>query len=446
MAKIDLVMPKMGESIMEATILKWVKNVGDTVTEDETILEIATDKVDSEIPSPVDGKIVEVLFNEDDVVEVGKVIARISTDASAEVTEVVETPKPQAAEKVSVQTEASKPAAMPTQTAQVVAPSSSNGTTTRFYSPLVKSIAKQENIGTAELESIQGSGSGGRVTKKDIMHYIKNRTAPSTNGNGTSTTTSASTTAISNGKSATSHPSSQGANVEIVEMDRMRKMIADHMVMSKHTSPHVTSFVEADVTNIVNWRNSIKKDFQQKYGEKITYTPIFMEAVVKALRDYPMVNVSVDGNNIIVKKDLNIGMATALPTGNLIVPVIKNADYLSLQGLTKSVNDLATRARNNKLKPEDIQGGTFTVTNVGTFGNVMGTPIINQPQAAILAVGAIRKKPAVLETEHGDVIAIRQMMFLSLSYDHRVVDGFLGGSFLRKVADYLEAWDSNREI
>lgn len=446
MAKIDLVMPKMGESIMEATILKWVKNVGDTVTEDETILEIATDKVDSEIPSPVDGKIVEVLFNEDDVVEIGKVIARISTDASAEVTEQVETPMPQAAEKVSVKAEAPKPAAMPTQTTQVMAPSSSNGTTTRFYSPLVKSIAKQENIGTSELESIQGSGNGGRVTKKDIMHYIKNRTAPYSNGHSTNAKTSAPAAAMSNGKPTASSPTAYGDNVEIVEMDRMRKMIADHMVMSKHTSPHVTSFVEADVTNIVNWRNGIKKDFQQKYGEKITYTPIFMEAVVKALRDYPMVNVSVEGNNIIVKKDLNIGMATALPTGNLIVPVIKNADYLSLQGLTKSVNDLATRARNNKLKPEDIQGGTFTVTNVGTFGNVMGTPIINQPQAAILAVGAIRKKPAVLETEHGDVIAIRQMMFLSLSYDHRVVDGFLGGSFLRKVADYLEAWDSNREI
>lgn len=443
MAKIDLIMPKMGESIMEATILKWVKNVGDTVTEDETILEIATDKVDSEIPSPVDGKIIEVLYKEDDVVEVGKVIARISTDASAAVTETIEEKAPQAAKNTPpVATKADIKAPQP-QVATAVMPMSSNGTKKRFYSPLVKSIAKQENIGSAELDAIAGTGAAGRVTKSDILNYIKTRNVPSTNGtNGVSQISSHAAAPTPKPTVVKDH----GDNVEIVEMDRMRKMIADHMVMSKHTSPHVTSFVEADVTNIVNWRNRIKNDFQNKYGEKITYTPIFIEAVVKALRDFPLVNVSVDGNNIIVKKDLNIGMATALPSGNLIVPVIKNADYLNLPGLTKSVNDLANRARNNKLKPEDIQGGTFTVTNVGTFGNVMGTPIINQPQAAILAVGAIRKKPAVLETEDGDVIAIRQMMFLSLSYDHRVVDGFLGGSFLKKIATYLEAFDGKREI
>ncbi len=443
MAKIDLVMPKMGESIMEATILKWVKNVGDTVTEDETILEIATDKVDSEIPSPVDGKIIEVLYKEDDIVEVGKVIARISTDADASVSEdiVVEAPQPaKSAEPVAT----SVPVKAPQQkVAKVSVPSSSNGSTTRFYSPLVKSIAKQENIGTAELEAIKGSGASGRVTKSDILNYFKNRTAPSTNGH-TNGVVHATTSSVAPAKPTVVQD--HGSNVEIVEMDRMRKMIADHMVMSKHTSPHVTSFVEADVTKIVNWRNNVKNKFQDKYGEKITYTPIFIEAVTKALRDFPLVNVSVDGKNIIIKKDLNIGMATALPSGNLIVPVIKNADYLNLPGLTKSVNDLANRARNNKLKPEDIQDGTFTVTNVGTFGNVMGTPIINQPQAAILAIGAIRKKPAVIETEDGDVIAIRQMMFLSLSYDHRVVDGFLGGSFLKKIADYLESFDNKREI
>jgi len=450
MAKIDLVMPKMGESIMEATILKWVKNVGDKVSEDETILEIATDKVDSEIPAPTDGTIIEILYKEDDVVEVGKVIARISTSADVSVDAPDTAPvvdkeeKPMPAAKVSVEKVAQQPVSAIAVTTSSSSTSNGNGAkSTRFYSPLVKSIAKQENISMTELEQIQGTGSNGRVTKKDIMSYVRNRTVPTSNGNQTSAIV---TPVSNNGSAQKATPISTSGNVEIVEMDRMRKMIADHMVMSKHTSPHVTSFVEADVTNIVNWRTKIKGQFQEKYGEKITYTPIFMEAVVKALRDYPMVNVSVDGSNIIVKKDLNIGMATALPSGNLIVPVIKNADYLNLPGLTKTVNDLAKRARENKLKPVDIQDGTFTVTNVGTFGNVMGTPIINQPQAAILAVGAIRKKPAVLETKDGDVIAIRQMMFLSLSYDHRVVDGFLGGSFLRKIADYLEAFDSEREL
>jgi len=448
MAKVELIMPKMGESITEATILKWVKSVGDTVELDETILEIATDKVDSDIPSPVAGKIVSVMFQEDDVVEVGTAIAIIATEgeevaASPAVAEKAETPKaqepkPAAAPEVPFTPEVPAPAALKQE--------SSNPD--RFYSPLVKNIAKQENISIAELDGIAGSGAKGRVTKRDILSYIKNRSSAASEATAkTSTAAPAtkSTSAQSNIKSSSASTQSSG-NHEIVEMDRMRKLIADHMVMSKHTSPHVTSFVEADVTDIVNWRNNIKGEFQTKHGEKITFTPIFMEAVAKAINDFPGVNVSVDGSNIIMKKDINVGMAAALPSGNLIVPVIKNADQLNLVGLTKQVNDLALRARANKLKPDDIQGGTFTLTNVGTFGNVMGTPIINQPQVAIMAVGAIKKKPAVLETEHGDVIAIRHMMFLSLSYDHRVVDGFLGGSFLRRVADYLESFDTSRTI
>lgn len=454
MAKVELIMPKMGESIMEATILKWVKNVGDTVEMDETILEIATDKVDSEIPSPVEGKIIEVLFDEDTVVEVGKVIAIIATEgeepaASPSVAEKAETPKAEApaAAKESVKEEVPYvPEAVPATATGGARSSDSN----RFYSPLVKNIAKQENISTAELDTIPGSGSNGRVTKRDILNYISQGKPAQSNGTAAKTVAApAAKPASSNGTStatSSSAATTASGNTEIVEMDRMRKIIADHMVMSKHTSPHVTSFVEADVTNIVNWRNSVKGDFQKKHGEKITFTPIFMEAIAKAVRDFPMINISVDGSNIIVKKDINLGMAAALPTGNLIVPVIKNADQLNLVGLTKKVNDLASRARANKLKPDDIQGGTFTLTNVGTFGNVMGTPIINQPQVAIMAVGAIKKKPAVLETEHGDVIAIRQMMFLSLSYDHRVVDGFLGGSFLRRVADYLEGFDTQQVI
>lgn len=443
MAQVELIMPKMGESIIEATILKWVKNVGDTVEVDETILEIATDKVDSEVPSPVSGTIAQILYNENDVVEIGKAIAIIATEGE----EVSAAPVP-SSEKAPVpngthvkETVAAPSAPAHEQLATAVMSksnpvTSSNGA--RFYSPLVKNIAKKENISIQELEAIPGTGKNGRLTKKDMLAYLSNRGATVA-----APVNVAAATPVA--KSASTATSISG-NVEIVEMDRMRKLIADHMVMSKHTSPHVTSFIEVDVTNIVNWRNSIKKEFQQKYGEKITYTPIFVEAVTKALRDFPMVNVSVDGTNIIVKKDINIGMATALPSGNLIVPVIKGADQLNLMGLTKSVNDLANRARNNKLKPEEIQDGTFTLTNVGTFGNVMGTPIINQPQVAIMAVGAIRKKPAVVETEYGDLIAVRQMMFLSLSYDHRVVDGFLGGSFLRRVGDYLEAFDHKQTI
>ncbi len=440
MAQVELIMPKMGESIMEATILKWVKQVGDTVETDETILEIATDKVDSEVPSPVSGTIAEIRFQENDTVEIGKVIAIIATEGET----VSTTPSPAVAENNSVNgshpvTPTPEPT-LATANVSAAAPVVTTASSNRFYSPLVKNIAKAENIGLQELEQIPGTGKDGRVTKKDILQYLSNRsTAPAS---------APAVTATAPPKTASSAApvTSVSGNDEIVEMDRMRRLIADHMVMSKHTSPHVTSFVEVDVTNIVNWRNRIKQDFQKKYGEKITFTPIFMEAVAKAIRDFPMINVSVDGTNIIVKKNVNIGMATALPSGNLIVPVIKNADRMNLLGLTGAVNDLASRARANKLKPDEVQGGTFTLTNVGTFGNVMGTPIINQPQVAIMAVGAIRKKPAVVETEYGDLIAVRQMMFLSMSYDHRVVDGFLGGSFLRRVGDYLEAFDDKQTI
>ena len=443
MAQVELIMPKMGESIMEATILKWTKKVGDTVELDETVLEIATDKVDSEVPSPVAGVLSEILFQEDDVVDVGKAIAIIATEGEAVSPKpspaVKEAPAAAAASSNGHSNGSPKPVeAAPSPSTQNIPATSGSG---RFYSPLVRNIAKQEGINLNELEQLAGSGREGRVTKKDILAYVENRGAPSPQS------------PVSSPQSPVPSPQSRRAsvsvsgNVEIVEMDRMRKLIADHMVMSKRTSPHVTSYVEVDVTDIVNWRNKNKVAFQEKYGEKITYTPIFIEAVAKAIGDFPMVNVSVnEKNQILVKKDVNIGMATALPSGNLIVPVIKAADQLNLVGLAKQVNDLANRARANKLKPEDIQDGTFTLTNVGTFGNVMGTPIINQPQVAIMAVGAIRKKPAVVETEYGDLIAIRQMMFLSMSYDHRVVDGFLGGSFLRRAGDYLEAFDVARGI
>lgn len=447
MAKVELIMPKMGESIMEATILKWNKNVGDAIELDETILEIATDKVDSEIPSPVAGVLSEILFQVDDVVPIGTVIAYIATEGE----EVSPAASPAVKEEKTVPVESTpavaetpaSPAPIPATTSSVRKDSSSKSG--RFYSPLVKKIASEENIVMDELESIQGSGANGRVTKKDILAYVNNRSAAPTAQTVSAPPTAQATAskASSNGAASSASPS---GNVEIIEMDRMRKLIADHMVKSKHTSPHVTSFVEADVTDIVNWRNSIKGEFQKTHGEKITFTPIFIDAVVKAIKDFPLINVSVDGDQIIVKKDINIGMAAALPSGNLIVPVIKKADMLNMVGLTKSVNDLAYRARQNKLSPDEIQGGTFTLTNVGTFGNVMGTPIINQPQVAILAVGAIRKKPAVVETEYGDVIAVRHMMFLSLSYDHRVVDGFLGGSFLRRVADYLEQFDKDLKV
>lgn len=444
MAKIELVMPKMGESIMEATILKWVKQVGDTVEEDDTILEIATDKVDSEVPSPTNGVITEILFSEDDVVAVGEVIAIISTEGeepAVAATPSVATPTP-APQPTSNGQVTSAPAAAPQPAAVAAVQSSSD----RFYSPLVKNIAKEESISQGELDTIAGTGKDGRVTKNDILAYVANR--------GTAPAPAAAPQPAAAPKKLDVPPSMANApqggaisdDVEIIEMDRMRKLIADHMVRSKHTSPHVTSFVEADVTDIVNWRNSVKKDFQKKYGEKITFTPIIMEAVAKAILDFPLINVSVEGNQIHRKKSINLGMAAALPSGNLIVPVIKNAENLSLLGMTRAVNDLANRARANKLTPDEIQGGTFTVTNVGTFGNVMGTPIINQPQVAIMAAGAIRKMPSVVETEYGDLIAVRHKMFISLSYDHRVVDGMLGGSFLRRIADYLEDFDKNRTI
>ncbi|MEM6724519.1 MAG: dihydrolipoamide acetyltransferase family protein [Bacteroidota bacterium] len=442
MALVDLVMPKMGESIMEATILKWEKQVGDTVEIDEDILLIATDKVDTEVPSPVEGVIQEILYQENDVVAVGEVIARIATEGeTVNASPAVETPSNPESQPELVEA--------PAVTEHVAAVELVNekldtSSSERFYSPLVKSIAEKENIGLQELETIHGTGAGGRVTKKDILSYLDNRTAPKTQQPATKPQPQAAAP-----QQVIRHQAPKvniTGEVEIIEMDRMRKLIADHMVMSKQVSPHVTSYVEADVTNLVNWRNKHKKPFQERYGERLTFTPLFIEAVVKGIKDFPMINVSVDGDKIILKKYINIGMAAALPSGNLIVPVIKNADFMNLAGLTKSVNDLAGRARSNKLKPDEIQDGTFTLTNVGTFGNLSGTPIINQPQVAIMSTGVIRKKPAVLETEHGDVIAIRHMMMISLSYDHRVVDGFLGGSYLRRVADYLEQFDVDREI
>lgn len=427
MARVELVMPKMGESIMEATILKWRKQPGESVALDEPVLDIATDKVDSEVPSPVAGVLVEILFKENDVVPINTPIAVLETDQGAS-----HTAPPTIGE--------SSPTAAATAPVEPTVPYvpqslSKKGESGRFYSPLVRTIAREERIGMAELEQVPGTGADGRVTKKDMMEYLAKRIQPAP-------VTASTTPAPASAPAA----SSLSGNVEIIEMDRMRKIIAENMVASKRISPHVTSFVEVDVTNIVVWRNHIKDAFKKQYGENITFTPIFIEAIVRAIRDYPMINISVDDTRIIVKKDINIGMAAALPSGNLIVPVIKNADHLNLVGLTKLVNDLAGRARKNALKPDEIHGGTFTLTNVGTFGNVMGTPIIPQPQVAIMATGAIRKKPAVLETKDGDVIAIRHMMFLSMSYDHRVVDGMLGGSFLRRVADYLEQFDSSRAV
>ncbi|TAE86145.1 MAG: 2-oxo acid dehydrogenase subunit E2 [Bacteroidetes bacterium] len=446
MSEFQLVMPKMGESIAEATIIRWVKNEGDTIAADETVLEIATDKVDSEVPSPKGGKLVKLLFKEGDVVPVGATIAIIALEGGSASAPAPSAPAPEIKTAV-VEAEKTVAAAI-TATAK---PATNGGA--RFYSPLVLNIAKEENISMAELEQVEGTGSEGRVTKRDILAYVQQK------GNQVNTPTPVATSVAAEVKTtpastpATSPaPSHQAPKValmpgdEIIEMDRMRKLIADHMVMSKHVSPHVTSFVEADVTNMVKWRDKAKKVYEKREGEKITFTPMFVECVVKAIKDYPMINVAVDGQNIVKRKSINVGMAAALPSGNLIVPVIKNADNMNLIGLTKTVNDLANRARSNKLAPDEIQGGTFTLTNVGGFGNVMGTPIINQPQVAIMATGTIKKKPAVIETEMGDVIAIRHIMFLSLSYDHRVVDGSLGGSFLRKVADYMENWDINREI
>ena len=432
MAQVELIMPKMGESVAEATVIKWLKNVGETVEMDESVLEIATDKVDSEVPSAIEGVLIKQLFNENDVVLVGQAVAIIETNgltSDSPVPEVnIEAPK-----EVAIAEEILEKAIETTSS-----PKSSDSN--KFFSPLVRSIAQEEGIDILELETIPGTGKDGRVTKKDILAYLSKRSSASAPK--TIKPENSSETKVQ--FSAPSVPTMEGD--EIIEMDRMRKMIANHMVMSKHVSPHVTSFVEADVTNIVNWRNKIKNEFFKREGEKITFTPIFVNAVVKAIKDFPMINVAVDGTNIIKRKHINVGMAAALPSGNLIVPVIKDADQKSMIGLTKAVNDLARRARANELKPDEISGGTFTLTNVGGFGNVMGTPIINQPQVAIMAVGAIIKKPAVIETDMGDVIAIRHKMFCSLSYDHRVVDGSLGGMFLRKFADYLEAFDPNLDL
>ena len=478
MAKYQLLLPKMGESVAEATVIKWMKNPGDYIEADEVVMEIATDKVDSEVPSPVAGNLVEQLFNENDVVQVGSVIAIIETDAEETVTNTPVTPEPVTEhEQPQQQTEepANKPVEAPitaipgTEMLGKPAPTLNEGMKfeNRFYSPLVRNIAAQEGINNDELDRITGTGAEGRLTKDDLLDYIQKRGSKIV----ASQTYAAPTpqpakpaepvkqTPVQESpkqEPAAQQPvpeapkakptSSVSGGDEIIEMDRMRRLIADHMVMSKQTSPHVSSFVEADVTNLVLWREKIKSSFEKREGEKITFTPIFIEAVVKAIKDLPMINVSVNGTQIIKKKDINISMATALPSGNLIVPVIKKADELNLLGITKAVNDLANRARNNKLQPDDVKNGTFTITNIGSFGNVMGTPIINQPQVAILAVGAIKKKPAVIETPQGDTIGIRHMMFLSLSYDHRVVDGALGGTFVKKVADYLENWDVNRTV
>ncbi len=452
MAQYELIMPKMGESVAEATITNWLKNEGDTIDSDESVLEIATDKVDSEVPSPVAGILVKKLFNENDVVLVGQAIAIINTGGDDAVApSAASAPAPQPAHVAAVENTVLAAAV----TADIVADAPTETFSDRFYSPLVMSIAKAEKIGQAELDTIAGTGKDGRLTKSDILSYVENRknatvavAAPSAPAPVAAAPvpiiTQATPAASAPVKAAPSIPVYPGD--EIIEMDRMRKIIAENMVMSKHTAPHVTSFVEADVTNIVRWREKIKSSFEKREGEKITFTPIFIEAIVKAIKDFPMINISLDGDKIIKRKSINIGMAAALPSGNLIVPVIKNADMLNLVGITKAVNDLAARARANKLKPDEISGGTYTITNVGSFGNVLGTPIIPQPQVAIMATGAIVKKPAVIETEEGDVIAIRHKMFLSHSYDHRVVDGALGGMFVRRVADYLEQWDVKREI
>ena len=445
MATVEMVMPKMGESVMEGTVLAWLKNVGETIEEDESILEVATDKVDTEIPATHAGVLKEVLAQEGDVVEVGKPIAIIETegDATGNTPAPAETPK---AEDPVEKAEEILESAISTASA-------SNGTAVprtsdsgKFFSPLVRSIAKEEGVSVAELESIAGSGKEGRVTKNDILDYVKTRKSGGVPAPAAPSAPAPSQAPVMQSASHQPMPVAVDGGDEIIEMDRMRKMIAERMVASKHISPHVTSFVEADVSRVVAWRNKVKNEFLSREGEKLTFTPILIEAIVQAIKDFPLINVQVDGNNIVKKRAINIGMATALPTGNLIVPVIHNADELSLVGITKKVNDLARRARENKLKPDELQGGTYTVSNVGSFGNVMGTPIIMQPQVAIMALGAIQKKPSVVETPEGDMIGIRSKMFLSHSYDHRVVDGALGGMFVRKVADYLEAYDINRGI
>lgn len=433
MARFELKLPKMGESVAEATITNWLKQVGDKIEADEAVLEIATDKVDSEVPSEVSGTLVEQLFGIDDLVQVGQTIAIIETEDGEATPIVKEEVAPAAVAEVEKMVEVAK---------ESVAAPVDFSESEKFLSPLVKNIAKEEGVSVAELASIAGTGKEGRVTKNDILEYIKNRT----NQPAVSATVAELQKSIATPVAQKAAPVSISGGDEIIEMDRMRKLIAGYMVASVQTSAHVQSFIEVDVTNIVKWREKNKNTFEKREGEKLTYTPIFMEAVAKALKDFPGMNISVDGDYIIKKKNINLGMAASLPNGNLIVPVIKNADQLNLVGMAKAVNDLGGRAKAGKLKPDDTQGGTYTVTNVGTFGSVFGTPIINQPQVGILALGAIRKMPAVIETPEGDFIGIRQKMFLSHSYDHRVVDGALGGSFVKRVAEYLEAFDVNRDV
>ncbi len=492
MAIAELVMPKLGESIMEATILKWNKKVGDQVKQDETVLEIATDKVDSEVPSTAEGVITEILFNVNDVVPIGTVIARINTAAngSAATVPTAATPAPQEeikVEEVSITKEEVRPEPIAVPPAPVEAnvpetipfvPAATTSTelldkpaVNRFYSPLVLNIANSEGISLSELERIPGTGIDGRVSKKDILQYVVNKKSGNIPAPAVVTTPAApvqasprfettpkptveaspaaetTTSAVVTPSGKLSDPSSVivNGNTEIIEMDRMRKLIAKHMVDSKHTSPHVTSFAEADVTHMVQWREKVKHEFEKREGTKLTFTPMFIECIARIIEKYPLINCSVDGDKVIVRKDINIGMATALPSGNLIVPVIKGANQLNIVGLSKAVNGLADAARNNRLKPDDTTGGTFTLTNVGTFGSLMGTPIISQPQVAILAVGAIKKRPMVIETKDGDTIGIRHMMYLSLSYDHRIVDGSIGASFLTEVAKEFEKWDANRQ-
>lgn len=448
MAKFELKLPKMGESVAEATLTNWLKEVGDTIEADEAVLEIATDKVDSEVPSEVDGKLIEKRFEVDDVIQVGEVIAIIETDADVETSD--EASSKEKSEESSEETTdtTTKEAAQVAETFVDQGKSTAENNysdSNRFYSPLVKNIAKTEGISLGELDKISGSGLEGRVTKDDILQYVEDKKQGKVAPASTKSSTEAKPSRTATPKPAPA-PVNVNAEDEIVEMSRMGKMIAHHMVASTQTSAHVQSFIEVDVTNIWNWRNKHKNEFQKREGEKLTFTPIFMEAVAKTIKDFPLINISVDGDKIIKRKRINLGMAAALPDGNLIVPVIKDADQLNLLGMAKKVNDLANRARTGKLKPDDTQGGTYTVTNVGTFGSIMGTPIINQPQVGILALGAIRKVPAVIETPEGDFIGIRYKMFLSHSYDHRVVNGALGGQFVQRVAQYLEAFDTNREI
>ncbi len=450
MAQFELLMPKLGESIEEATITKWFVKVGDKIEDDDVLLEIATDKVDSEIPSPVSGTMVKINYEQDQTVPVGTIIAIIDTNGA----EVVADEKaampsedvPDKAEKVEEESPAIDMPEAGKTTGEIPAQEvQRTGGAGRFYSPLVLTIAREEGVPMEELETIQGSGRNGRVQKKDILNYVMARTAPAAAKPAVQPAlerpAGPATTPVKPKVSA-----SVSAGDEIIEMDRMRKLIAEHMIMSKQTSAHVTNMLEADVTDIVLWRNRVKDEFQKREGEKITYLPMFMESIIQALKDFPMINASVDGDRIILKKDINLGIAVALPSGNLIVPVIKRADSLNLLGLTKALNKMADDARNNKLSPDDIQGGTFTISNFGTFRNVMGTPIINQPQVAVLAIGTVEKKPAVIETPTGDVIGIRHKMFLSLTYDHRIIDGAYGGAFLRKLADYLENFDGNKVI